>query len=85
MIKRIDNDEGGLDKFSRGYEQFGVHRQPDNSIEVTEWAPGAAGIYLRGEFSKFPALRQRKFMLKVFDRLCVFVEFVLFSDIHSYT
>ncbi|KAK3753869.1 hypothetical protein RRG08_006256 [Elysia crispata] len=51
LVTRIENDEGGLDQFSRGYEKFGVHRQPDNSIEVTEWAPGAAGIYLRGEFN----------------------------------
>ncbi|GFS24264.1 1,4-alpha-glucan-branching enzyme [Elysia marginata] len=53
LINKIDNDEGGLDQFTRGYEKFGVHRQPDNSIEVTEWAPGAAGIYLRGEFNNW--------------------------------
>lgn len=53
LIKKIDCDEGGLEQFSRGYEKFGVHRKQDNSIEVTEWAPGASGIYLRGEFNNW--------------------------------
>ncbi|CAG5123662.1 unnamed protein product [Candidula unifasciata] len=51
VVTKIEKLEGGLEQFSRAYETFGVHRQMDNSITVTEWAPGAAGIYLRGDFN----------------------------------
>lgn len=51
-IKRIDNDEGGIDVFSQGYKYFGLHIQPDNSVIAREWAPGAVQLYLTGDFSK---------------------------------
>lgn len=51
IIRHIDSTEGGIEKFSRGYESFGLHRTPDNGICMKEWAPGAEGLYLRGEFS----------------------------------
>ncbi|CAC5376344.1 GBE1 [Mytilus coruscus] len=51
VIRHIDSTEGGIEKFSRGYESFGLHRTPDNGICMKEWAPGAEGLYLRGEFT----------------------------------
>ncbi|XP_052800147.1 1,4-alpha-glucan-branching enzyme-like isoform X2 [Mya arenaria] len=51
LLKQIDTNEGGLEKFSRGYENFGIHRTPDNGIRMLEWAPGAEGIALRGDFN----------------------------------
>ena len=52
LTKHITHNEGGLDKFTRGHEYYGVHRLPDNSIVVREWAPGTQGIYLKGDFSE---------------------------------
>jgi 1,4-alpha-glucan branching enzyme len=53
-LNHINQHEGGLDKFTKGYEYYGVHRLPDNSIVVREWAPGAEGIYIKGDFSEWP-------------------------------
>jgi len=47
-----NNEEGGLDKFTRSYEKFGVHGRPDGSVHCLEWCPGAQALYLRGEFSQ---------------------------------
>ncbi|BFZ15790.1 hypothetical protein BsWGS_18829 [Bradybaena similaris] len=53
LVTRIEKNEGSLEKFSRGYERFGIHHKKDNSIVATEWAPGAAGMYLRGDFNNW--------------------------------
>lgn len=46
-----NNEEGGLDTFTRSYEKFGVHGRPDGSVHCLEWCPGAQALYLRGEFN----------------------------------
>uniref|UniRef100_A0A8C2N6N9 1,4-alpha-glucan branching enzyme n=1 Tax=Capra hircus TaxID=9925 RepID=A0A8C2N6N9_CAPHI len=45
-LSSIGENEGGIDRFSRGYESFGVHRCADG-----EWAPGAEGVFLTGDFN----------------------------------
>jgi 1,4-alpha-glucan branching enzyme len=50
-IKTIDETEGGLEKFSRGYERFGFHVLGNNDITYEEWAPNALRAYLIGDFS----------------------------------
>lgn len=50
-IKTIDKHEGGLEKFSRGYEQFGFNVSPDGTILYREWAPFALRAYLIGDFN----------------------------------
>jgi len=47
-----NNEEGGVDKFTRGYERFGIHARPDGSVYCLEWCPGAQALYLRGDFSQ---------------------------------
>lgn len=42
-----NNEEGGVDKFTRSYERFGVHPRPDGSVYCLEWCPGAQALYLR--------------------------------------
>lgn len=44
--------EGGYEKFTKGYDEFGVHVNSDGSIVCKEWAPGAEALYLSGAFSK---------------------------------
>ncbi|KAF2861241.1 glycoside hydrolase family 13 protein [Piedraia hortae CBS 480.64] len=52
-IKTIKETEGGLDKFSRGYEKFGFQVAKDNSITYREWAPNAMRAYLIGDFNNW--------------------------------
>ncbi|MGH0147169.1 UNVERIFIED_CONTAM: hypothetical protein FKN15_041506 [Acipenser sinensis] len=49
----IEEAEGGFDKYTRGYESFGVHRQPDGSLYFKEWAPGAEAVFLAGDFNEW--------------------------------
>lgn len=51
-LKTFEESEGGIDKFTKGYEEFGIHIKADNSVVAREWAPGAVGLYLTGDFSK---------------------------------
>ncbi|XP_033752279.1 1,4-alpha-glucan-branching enzyme-like [Pecten maximus] len=53
IVNDINQSEGSLEKFSQGYQTFGIHSTPDNGIDMMEWAPGAEGIYLRGDFNNW--------------------------------
>ncbi|WOL11903.1 1,4-alpha-glucan-branching enzyme 2-2, chloroplastic/amyloplastic-like [Canna indica] len=48
----IDQHEGCLDAFSRGYEKFGFQRSV-NGITYREWAPGAKWATLIGDFNNW--------------------------------
>ncbi|KAL8790852.1 MAG: hypothetical protein Q9195_006177 [Heterodermia aff. obscurata] len=50
-IKQINDTEGGLEKFSRGYEKFGFNAQENGDIVYREWAPNATQAYLIGDFN----------------------------------
>ena len=52
-IKTINDHEGGLEKFSRGYEKFGFNVQSDGSILYREWAPNAKEAYVTGDFNNW--------------------------------
>ncbi|KAF3779056.1 1-4-alpha-glucan-branching enzyme 1 [Nymphaea thermarum] len=52
MRHLIDQNEGGLDAFSRGYEKFGFNRSADG-ITYREWAPGAKSASLVGDFNNW--------------------------------
>ena len=50
-IKTINDTEGGLDKFSRGFEKFGFVAHENGDITYREWAPNALRAYVIGDFS----------------------------------
>lgn len=50
-VKQIDETEGGLENFSKGYERFGLIPQSDGSIIYREWAPGVEKANLIGDFN----------------------------------
>ncbi|KAG7010119.1 1,4-alpha-glucan-branching enzyme [Physcia stellaris] len=50
-IRTIDDTEGGIEKFSRGYEKFGFKAQENGDITYREWAPNATQAYLIGDFN----------------------------------
>ncbi|PAN37975.1 hypothetical protein PAHAL_7G138000 [Panicum hallii] len=52
MRAAIDQHEGGLDAFSRGYEKLGFTRS-DEGITYREWAPGAHSAALVGDFNNW--------------------------------
>ena len=52
LVKGIEEHEGGLDSFTKGYEFFGVHQTEDGGVVCREWAPAAKAVFLRGDFSK---------------------------------
>lgn len=49
---RIENEENGLDKFTKSYEKYGMQIDSSNNIDIVEWAPAAKNVYLKGQFSK---------------------------------
>ncbi|BFZ65057.1 alpha-1,4-glucan branching enzyme [Saitoella coloradoensis] len=57
-IKNIDQSEGGLEKFSRGYEKFGFIVKPDGTVIYREWAPGAKEASLIGDFNNWDPASQ---------------------------
>jgi len=54
----IDANEGGLEKFSRGYEKMGFTRDA-RGITYREWAPAAQQAYLFGDFNAWDAHSHR--------------------------
>lgn len=52
-IKTIDDTEGGLAKFSKGADIFGLNVDEQNNIVYREWAPNAQQAFLIGDFSEF--------------------------------
>lgn len=49
-LSEIEKNEGGLEKFSRGYEKFGFNKT-EKGIVYREWAPAAKAVCLIGDFS----------------------------------
>jgi len=52
-IKAINKNEGGLERFSRGYEKYGFTVAADHTITYREWAPFALRAYLIGDFNSW--------------------------------
>ncbi|CRK98126.1 CLUMA_CG011494, isoform A [Clunio marinus] len=52
-VETFKNSEGGIEKFTKGYEYYGIHIKDDNSVVAREWAPGAQCLYLTGDFNNW--------------------------------
>ncbi|KAL4980266.1 1,4-alpha-glucan-branching enzyme [Aspergillus desertorum] len=52
-IKTVDEAEGGLDEFSKGYEKFGFNVSENGDITYREWAPNAVKAALVGDFNNW--------------------------------
>jgi len=50
-IKKLNDTEGGIEKFSRGTEIYGFNVDKDNNIIYREWAPSATEAFLVGDFN----------------------------------
>lgn len=52
-LNDINQHEGGLEKFSRGYEKFGFIFAENGDITYREWAPNATQAFLIGDFNNW--------------------------------
>ncbi|KAL2828567.1 1,4-alpha-glucan-branching enzyme [Aspergillus pseudoustus] len=52
-VKTVDETEGGLDKFSKGYEKYGFNVSSNGDIIYREWAPNAVEAALVGDFNNW--------------------------------
>lgn len=50
-IQKINDWEGGIDLFTRGYQKLGMNVTTQEFV-YREWAPGAKFAFLMGDFSK---------------------------------
>ncbi|KAJ3082157.1 alpha-1,4-glucan branching enzyme, partial [Rhizoclosmatium hyalinum] len=66
-IKTIEASEGGIDKFTRGFESLGFVVKDDGSVSYREWAPNAVEASLVGDFSECTAWEYCKNPFGVFE------------------
>src|SRR2546430_16189691 len=52
-LKTIDETEGGMDRFTRGFEKFGFTFSENGDITYREWAPNAEQAFLIGDFNNW--------------------------------
>ena len=52
LITHINENDGGLEKFSRGYQSHGLLID-DKGLVCHEWVPAAEAVYLYGDFSEY--------------------------------
>ncbi|KAL3098247.1 hypothetical protein niasHS_002083 [Heterodera schachtii] len=50
-LNYIEEKCGGLREFTQSYKVYGMHILKDNSVQCLEWAPGAEGMALVGDFN----------------------------------
>ncbi|KZS97632.1 glycoside hydrolase [Sistotremastrum niveocremeum HHB9708] len=52
-VNTINESEGGFEKFSKGYDKFGLHALPNGDVVYREWAPNAKEANLIGDFNQW--------------------------------
>jgi hypothetical protein len=53
ILHQIESNEKSLENFSNSYQNMGLHVLPNGDIKYREYAPGAKGIALFGEFNNW--------------------------------
>ena len=53
QLKQIESNEVSLENFANSYQKMGLHLLPNNDIKYREYAPGAKGVALFGEFNNW--------------------------------
>jgi len=52
-LKRIEQIPGGLEAFTKSYNEYGIHVAKDGTVVCHEWSPGIDGMSLVGDFNKW--------------------------------
>lgn len=50
LVNHVNEHEGGIDKFSKSYEEFGLVKK-SGGLLCQEWAPAAEEVYIYGDFN----------------------------------
>ena len=53
LLHQIESNEKSLENFANSYQNMGLHVLPNGDIKYREYAPGARGIALFGEFNNW--------------------------------
>ena len=53
LLHQIESNEKSLENFANSYQNMGLHVLPNGDIKYREYAPGAKGIALFGEFNNW--------------------------------
>ncbi|KAK7207379.1 putative glycogen branching enzyme GbeA [Myxozyma melibiosi] len=53
LLEQLEQNEGGIIKFSEGYNYYGFQIQDNNDIVYREWAPNATMVHLIGDFNNW--------------------------------
>ena len=53
QLHQIESNEESLENFANSYKKMGLHLLPNNDIQYREYAPGAKGVALFGEFNNW--------------------------------
>ena len=53
QLHQIETNEESLENFANSYKKMGLHLLPNNDIQYREYAPGAKGVALFGEFNNW--------------------------------
>jgi 1,4-alpha-glucan branching enzyme len=72
----IDQNEGGLEKFSQGWKYYGFNRgecDGKRGIWYREWAPGAKALALVGEFNNWEPRQQDWAIKNEYGVWCLFM------------
>ncbi|KAL4441059.1 hypothetical protein ABPG77_010490 [Micractinium sp. CCAP 211/92] len=72
----IDQNEGGMDKFTQGYKYYGLNRgehEGKTGIWYREWAPGAKALALIGEFNNWEPKPEHWAIKNDFGVFCLFL------------
>ena len=52
FLTGIDKNEGGMDRFTKSYQRYGLRRM-ENGVMCREWCPGASAVFIFGDFSRY--------------------------------
>ena len=55
FLNGINDHEGGIDRFTKSYERYGLKRV-GNGVMCREWCPAASAVFIMGDFSKYLVL-----------------------------
>ena len=50
-MKTFQDAEGGLEAIGKSYEKYGLNLKANGDLEYNEWAPGAKGLTIFGDFN----------------------------------
>ncbi|XP_065653925.1 1,4-alpha-glucan-branching enzyme-like [Hydra vulgaris] len=70
LVSYIEKNENGIDVFSQGYKQYGLHAS-ENGLMCREWIPAAIEVFIYGDFNNWNS-SSHKMLKKEFGKWEIF-------------